>query len=113
MESSNLTLGKANVPLERAREALVSNLGALIRQERQKRGLTLVQTCERARVSPAFLSLIERGKARPSLGSLAGIADALGLPVSIAWRNMYHDCVNLLTRKDCGETLIPQHGATD
>jgi transcriptional regulator with XRE-family HTH domain len=60
----------------------VSNLGALIRQERQKRGLTLVQTCERARVSPAFLSLIERGKARPSLGSLAGIADALGLPVS-------------------------------
>jgi transcriptional regulator with XRE-family HTH domain len=82
VESSNLTLGKANVPLERAREALVSNLGALIRQERQKRGLTLVQTCERARVSPAFLSLIERGKARPSLGSLAGIADALGLPVS-------------------------------
>ena len=82
MGSRNLTLGKANDPLERAREALVSNLGALIRQERQKRGLTLVQTCERARVSPAFLSLIERGKATPSLGSLAGIADALGLPVS-------------------------------
>jgi transcriptional regulator with XRE-family HTH domain len=65
-----------------AREVLASNLGALIRQERQKRGLTLVQTCERARISPAFLSLVERGKATPSLGSLAGIAEALELPVS-------------------------------
>ncbi|MBM1169951.1 helix-turn-helix domain-containing protein [Microvirga arabica] len=60
----------------------MSNLGALIRQERQKRGLTLVQACERARISPAFLSLVERGKATPSLGSLAGIAEALELPVS-------------------------------
>lgn len=65
-----------------AREVLVSNLGALIRQERQKRGLTLAQTCKRAHISSAFLSLVERGKATPSLGSLAGIADALSLPVS-------------------------------
>src|SRR3712207_9459357 len=65
-----------------AKDLLVSNLGLLIRQERQKRGLTLVQACERARISPAFLSLVERGKATPSLGSLAGIADALELPVS-------------------------------
>lgn len=82
MGNSNLMLDAANVPLERARGALVSNLGALIRQERQKRGLTLVQTCKRAHVSPAFLSLVERGKATPSLGSLTGIADALGLRVS-------------------------------
>ncbi len=82
MGNSNLMLDAANVPLERARGALVSNLGALIRQERQKRGLTLVQTCKRAHVSPAFLSLVERGKAVPSLGSLTGIADALGLRVS-------------------------------
>ena len=49
-----------------AREVLVSNLGALIRQERQKRGLTLAQACERAHISSAFLSLVERGKAMPS-----------------------------------------------
>jgi transcriptional regulator with XRE-family HTH domain len=65
-----------------ARESLVSNLGALIRQERQKRKLTLVQVSEKARLSPAFLSLVERGMATPSLGSLAGIAFALELPVS-------------------------------
>jgi transcriptional regulator with XRE-family HTH domain len=66
-----------------AREALVSNLGALIRQERQKRKLTLVQVSEKARLSPAFLSLVERGMATPSLGSLAGIAFALNVPVSM------------------------------
>jgi len=74
--------GTADEACGGGREALVANLGLLIRQERQKRGLTLVQVCERARISPAFLSLVERGKATPSLGSLAGIADALGLPVS-------------------------------
>lgn len=65
-----------------AREAIVSNLGVLIRQERQKRKLTLVQVSEKAKLSPAFLSLVERGIATPSLGSLAGIAFALDLPVS-------------------------------
>jgi transcriptional regulator with XRE-family HTH domain len=65
-----------------ARGALVSHLGALIRQERQRRGLTLVQVCARAKISTAFLSLVERGKATPSLGSLAGIADALAVPIS-------------------------------
>jgi transcriptional regulator with XRE-family HTH domain len=58
------------------------NLGVLIRKERQKRRLTLAEVCARAKISPGFLSLVERGKATPSLGSLAGIADALDLPVS-------------------------------
>lgn len=58
------------------------NLGGLIRQERLKRQLTLAQVSERANISPAFLSLVERSKGTPSLGSLAGIANALDLPVS-------------------------------
>lgn len=82
MDASNDDFGTLSDSSGQAREVLVSNLGALIRQERQKRGLTLVQVCKRARISPAFLSLVERGKATPSLGSLAGIAEALGLPVS-------------------------------
>jgi transcriptional regulator with XRE-family HTH domain len=58
------------------------NVGSLLRQERHKRGLTLVQVAERAKISVAFLSLVERRKATPSLGSLAAIADALGLPIT-------------------------------
>ncbi|MBS4047116.1 MAG: helix-turn-helix domain-containing protein [Ferrovibrio sp.] len=80
--SAHDTVGDTEDAALAAREALVSNLGALIRQERQKRKLTLVQVSEKAKLSPAFLSLVERGMATPSLGSLAGIAFALELPVS-------------------------------
>ena len=62
--------------------AAFQNVGILVRRERHKRGLTLVQVAERARISPAFLSLVERHKATPSLGSLAAIADALGVPIT-------------------------------
>nr|WP_281379755.1 XRE family transcriptional regulator [Ancylobacter tetraedralis] len=61
---------------------LVSNLGALIRRERQKRDMTMVELCQVAAISPAFLSLVERGKSTPSLGTLGGIAKALGLSTS-------------------------------
>jgi transcriptional regulator with XRE-family HTH domain len=63
-------------------DALVSNIGSLIRRERQKRDMTMADLCKVARISQAFLSLVERGKSTPSLGTLSGIAKALGLPVS-------------------------------
>lgn len=63
-------------------DALASNIGALIRRERQKRGMTMADLCKVARISQAFLSLVERGKSTPSLGTLSGIAKAFGLPVS-------------------------------
>lgn len=61
---------------------LVPNLGPLIRLERQKRGMTMVELCKIASISPAFLSFVERGKSTPSLGTLGGIAKALGMPTS-------------------------------
>jgi transcriptional regulator with XRE-family HTH domain len=60
----------------------LQNVGSLPRRERHKRRLTLVQVAERADISPAFLSLVERRKATPSLGSFAAIADVLGLPIT-------------------------------
>lgn len=65
-----------------AEGALGSNIGGLIRRERQKRGMTMEQLCAVARISQAFLSMIERGKSTPSLGTLSGIAKALGQPVA-------------------------------
>lgn len=53
-------------------------LGARIRELRHARGLTLVELAERAQLSHPFLSQLERGLARPSMGSLARIAHALG-----------------------------------
>ncbi|WP_309711985.1 helix-turn-helix transcriptional regulator, partial [Pseudolysinimonas sp.] len=53
-------------------------IGARIRRLRHARGLTLVQLAESAELSHPFLSQLERGLARPSIGSLEKIARALG-----------------------------------
>lgn len=58
-----------------------SHLGAGIRTERLKHGLTLAQLAKRAGLSTSALSQIERGSTEPSISSLRRIATALGQPV--------------------------------
>lgn len=53
-------------------------IGAHIRRLRHARGMTLVQLAEASLLSHPFLSQLERGLARPSIGSLEKIARALG-----------------------------------
>ena len=62
-----------------------AGLGARVRELRQGRGLTLKALGRRAGLSHPFLSQLERGLARPSLGSVERIAQALGVPVSALW----------------------------
>jgi transcriptional regulator with XRE-family HTH domain len=54
-------------------------LGAGIRSERQRQGLTLTELAERSDLSPSALSQIERGVTDPSISSLRRIANALGI----------------------------------
>ena len=56
-------------------------LGAELREQRRRRGLTLVQTAARAGISPQYLSEIERGLKDPSSEILAAITGALELTV--------------------------------
>ena len=60
-------------------------LGARVRSLRRQRGLTLKELGRRAGLSHPFLSQLERGLARPSLGSAERIADALEVPVGLLW----------------------------
>jgi transcriptional regulator with XRE-family HTH domain len=53
-------------------------LGGRIRELRRARALTLAQLAERSDLSHPFLSQLERGLARPSIGSLERIVRALG-----------------------------------
>jgi transcriptional regulator with XRE-family HTH domain len=55
-------------------------LGAGIRAERLRQGLTLTLLAERAELSASALSQIERGVTDPSIGSLRRIASALQAP---------------------------------
>jgi transcriptional regulator with XRE-family HTH domain len=57
-----------------------ATLGAGIRAERHRQGLTLTHVAERADLSPSALSQIERGVTDPSIGSLRRIASALQVP---------------------------------
>ncbi|MBO3087009.1 helix-turn-helix domain-containing protein [Cellulomonas dongxiuzhuiae] len=54
-------------------------IGALLRAAREDRGMRLVDVAVRARLSPQYLSEVERGLKEPSSEVLAAITAALGL----------------------------------
>ena len=54
-------------------------LGDALRARREGAGLSLRAAAERAGMSPAHLSEVERGIKEPSFGALARIADAIGV----------------------------------
>jgi transcriptional regulator with XRE-family HTH domain len=62
-------------------ETLSEALGAKIRLERRRAGITVRGLAERIGVSASLISQIERGRARPSVATLWSIATELGLPV--------------------------------
>ena len=55
-------------------------LGAFIRARRTAARLSLRELAQRANVSKAYLSQVERGQHEPSLTVLMAIADGLGVP---------------------------------
>jgi DNA-binding XRE family transcriptional regulator len=57
-------------------------LGLAIRELRQKRDATQEDLAPRAGITAKTLSLIERGEANPTWGTVRGIADALGASIS-------------------------------
>jgi transcriptional regulator with XRE-family HTH domain len=56
-------------------------IGLRIQQQRAARGFTLRGLAEKAGLSPAFISQIERGKVAPSLDSLRSLAEVLQVPL--------------------------------
>lgn len=52
--------------------------GELLRDARQRHGLTQAQLAARARTSQAAISRIERGLVSPSVGTLAELLDLMG-----------------------------------
>jgi transcriptional regulator with XRE-family HTH domain len=61
---------------------VLATIGRNIRALRNERGLTLQALAEQTQLSPSMLSLLERGKTGPSIGTLVVIASALGAQMS-------------------------------
>ena len=62
-------------------ETLMS-LGTKLRESRRKRGLTLQSLAAETGISASMLSMVERGRASPSIGSLVALASALNVHLS-------------------------------
>ena len=56
-------------------------IGAMLRQSRRQRELTLEQVAQSAGITKGFLSEVERDKASPSVALLVRLCDVLALPV--------------------------------
>jgi transcriptional regulator with XRE-family HTH domain len=59
-----------------------SGIGARLRAERQRKGLTVREMARRIGVSPSLISQIERDKVNPSVSTLWGLVTVLELPMS-------------------------------
>jgi transcriptional regulator with XRE-family HTH domain len=57
-------------------------LGPRLRATREEQGERLVDTAEKAGISPQYLSEIERGRKEPSSEMIAAVAGALGLDLA-------------------------------
>lgn len=61
---------------------LLAAIGLRIRDFRRSRGMTLHTLADVSGLSSSMLSLVERGRASPSIGSLIVIANALGVTMA-------------------------------
>ncbi|MBA2726416.1 MAG: cupin domain-containing protein [Actinobacteria bacterium] len=71
--------------------AALAAIGSRIRELRSQRSLTLQSLSETTGLSPSMLSLVERGKASPSVGSLVAISSAFGVHMSDLLVSDRHD----------------------
>jgi len=63
-------------------DGVLLSLGAECRKLRRDRHLTLQTIAERTGLSPSMISMVERGRTSPSIGTLVAISSALGVQVS-------------------------------
>jgi transcriptional regulator with XRE-family HTH domain len=68
-------------------DQIAQRLGEDIRGMRKAQGMTLADLAERTGRSVGFLSQIENGLKKPSVGSLQSIADALGIGIGWFFQN--------------------------
>jgi len=57
----------------------LADLGARLREERDRQGLSLRKLASRLQISPSALSQIETGRSRPSVSTLYAIVSELGI----------------------------------
>jgi len=65
-----------------SREAISVDVGNRLRQLREERKVSMRALAQKSGLSANALSMIERGKASPSVSTLYKLADAMGVPIT-------------------------------
>jgi transcriptional regulator with XRE-family HTH domain len=73
---------QASEEVAQATADILAAIGERIRSARLAQGMTLQALAAASNLSPSMLSLVERGRATPSIGSLVVIANCLGVAMS-------------------------------
>ncbi|HTI22139.1 MAG TPA: helix-turn-helix transcriptional regulator [Kutzneria sp.] len=81
-------------------------LGRSLRAAREEQGERLVDTAERAGISPQYLSEIERGRKEPSSEMIAAVTGALGIELSTLLIEIAGDVRRTGSRRPSGPTLM-------
>ena len=71
-----------NTPSPSGPEPTAGNLGAALRAAREARGLSLREVARQVEVSPSFVSQVELGTAKPSVGTLYALVSVLGISLN-------------------------------
>ncbi|TGJ98959.1 XRE family transcriptional regulator [Leptospira langatensis] len=90
-------------PIERG---LIQSIGSLVRKRRQELGLSLGKLAELSQVSRGMLSLVESGKAAPSIALLWKISRAIRLPLSSLMEFSKEEFPKIYRKEDSEENLL-------
>ncbi|MCA0272258.1 MAG: helix-turn-helix transcriptional regulator [Proteobacteria bacterium] len=64
--------------MDRSNDKLVAAFAAVLRDRRERAGLTQEDLAERADVSARFISFLENGRRQPTLSALAALSTGIG-----------------------------------
>jgi len=71
--------GEVRLPGQQDTNEMLLVVGATVRMARKRRRMTLQDLADQTGVSVSMLSMLERGVASPSIGTLVSVSSALGL----------------------------------
>ncbi|TGK44144.1 helix-turn-helix domain-containing protein [Leptospira andrefontaineae] len=93
-------------PIERG---LIQSIGTLVRKRRQELGLSLGKLAELSQVSRGMLSLVESGKAAPSIALLWKISKAIRLPLSSLMEFSKEEFPKIYRKEDSSENSVEEN----
>lgn len=88
------------------KEAVSVDVGGRLRELREERGLSMRALARLSGLSANALSMIERGKASPSVSTLYKLADALEVPITTLFREQPEGS-DVVFRKAAERTRVP------